>query len=557
LNHILIVLGLVFASICHAVGLGELKVYSFLDEPLVAEIEVLNLERIDPNQLVVALASQEDFTRAKVSRPYFLSNLSFEVVTYQEKVLILIRSSKVIVDPYIQFLLDLSWPDGSIVKDYTVLIDPPPKDFNYATRALPLSQLAAKEAEIKAFADPALKEAATIKPVGNKTQTSFRDQSINTEPKAADPNQSVQPTDLVPGVVPEVSTAAPLAVSLEYQKQLEEFKQRKAREQEDKKKTVTKTSLDAAIESLKETENEITPTVDVKHLSEEAKKTVSIYKDEKPAETDKIDFGNVIKPSTGAVAPASTTATPPIVTAAPLTPTAGVPAEMPAVKNIKDTKAPKTGGFPFMLLAFMFVLLVSSIFVVKKGLYRKWIKKDATEEDYTELADDAEDTDEFKEDSNIEEIELDSVAIAAPAIKEATDLTADMDLDEFEDKLAKLDLDEFVKSEPQKTVTEFFHLDPIPEVKPAEIKSEEPKLEEPKPAEVVEPMTTGSGLRLVPEGGVSTHAQEDTINAQIKTAKQYLDAGDQETAKHLLKQALETANAAQKVDIETILNNLM
>ena len=73
LNYILIVLGVVFASICHAVGLGELKVYSFLDEPLVAEIEVLNLERIDPNQLVVALASQEDFTRAKVSRPYFLS----------------------------------------------------------------------------------------------------------------------------------------------------------------------------------------------------------------------------------------------------------------------------------------------------------------------------------------------------------------------------------------------------------------------------------------------------------------------------------------------------
>ena len=70
-------------------------------------------------------------------------------------------------------------------------------------------------------------------------------------------------------------------------------------------------------------------------------------------------------------------------------------------------------------------------------------------------------------------------------------------------------------------------------------------------------MTAGSGLRLVPEGGVSTHAQEDTINAQIKTAKQYLDAGDQETAKQLLKQALETANAAQKVEIETILNSIM
>ena len=61
-------------------GFGPIKLYSYLNEPLDAEIELQGAEDIDPSRLIVSLASVDDFKRIELARPYFLTRLRFEVV---------------------------------------------------------------------------------------------------------------------------------------------------------------------------------------------------------------------------------------------------------------------------------------------------------------------------------------------------------------------------------------------------------------------------------------------------------------------------------------------
>src|SRR5579871_2678955 len=99
---------LCFASTCRAIGFGELKVYSYLDEQLVAEIELTNFDGIDTNLLQVNLADTKDFDRAGIDRPYILTYLLFQKFTYNNKLFILVRTSRPVKTPYLEFLVEIS-----------------------------------------------------------------------------------------------------------------------------------------------------------------------------------------------------------------------------------------------------------------------------------------------------------------------------------------------------------------------------------------------------------------------------------------------------------------
>ena len=62
-----------------ALGLGEIEVKSFLNQPLQAEIEVISARPGEIDDLLVTLASRDAFSRAGLTRPQFLSNLRFEI----------------------------------------------------------------------------------------------------------------------------------------------------------------------------------------------------------------------------------------------------------------------------------------------------------------------------------------------------------------------------------------------------------------------------------------------------------------------------------------------
>ena len=107
-----------------ALQLGQIRVKSALDEPLVAEIP-LQLDNLDEaRNLNVGLASEADFTHAGLSRAG-LDKLRFSVVTDTTgHKLILVTSQSAITDPYLDFLVQVDTAKGKQLREYTVLLDP-------------------------------------------------------------------------------------------------------------------------------------------------------------------------------------------------------------------------------------------------------------------------------------------------------------------------------------------------------------------------------------------------------------------------------------------------
>src|SRR5690554_5795920 len=113
-------------GMAHALGLGEISLQSALNQPLVAEIELLDVRGLSPAEVMPALASADEFHRAGVDRPFFLNDLQFSpVINAQGKSIIRISSSKPVREPYLNFLVEVNWPSGRALREYTVLLDPP------------------------------------------------------------------------------------------------------------------------------------------------------------------------------------------------------------------------------------------------------------------------------------------------------------------------------------------------------------------------------------------------------------------------------------------------
>lgn len=117
---------LMIASSAMSVGLGEIQLNSALSEPLDAKISLLSVDGLEASELLVSLASREDFNRAGVTREFFLTQLRFEVdLSEAGDPVISVYSEEPIVEPYLDFLVQLQWPSGRLLREYTLLLDLP------------------------------------------------------------------------------------------------------------------------------------------------------------------------------------------------------------------------------------------------------------------------------------------------------------------------------------------------------------------------------------------------------------------------------------------------
>ncbi len=107
-----------------ALGLGQLKTSSTLNEPFEGEIALLSLQVAELDGVKVGLASKEAFSRVNVDYPYWLSNLKFETrLNTSGKPVIRVYSNRSIPEPYLNFLVEVNWPKGQIVREFSVLLD--------------------------------------------------------------------------------------------------------------------------------------------------------------------------------------------------------------------------------------------------------------------------------------------------------------------------------------------------------------------------------------------------------------------------------------------------
>ena len=121
-----ILAGLLFTNAVMAVGLGGITVNSVLNEPLDAEIVLSNVGDADQSLLRVELASSEAFSEAGVVRGYYLTQLNFSVGTNGDGQAVINVSSDVAVrKSYLNFLVQLEWPAGRLIREYTLLLNLP------------------------------------------------------------------------------------------------------------------------------------------------------------------------------------------------------------------------------------------------------------------------------------------------------------------------------------------------------------------------------------------------------------------------------------------------
>ena len=111
-----------------AIGVGNMTVTSYINQPLQANIAVLQPDGLVESEVLAGLASPDDFDRLGIERHYSLNSLEFKAdFSRPSRPVITVTTEDPILEPYLSFLLELKWPEGRVLREYTVFLDLPPR----------------------------------------------------------------------------------------------------------------------------------------------------------------------------------------------------------------------------------------------------------------------------------------------------------------------------------------------------------------------------------------------------------------------------------------------
>ena len=140
-----------FSPLTWGLGLGEITMKSHLNEPLQAEIELLDVQNLTSDDIKIRLATQQDFDLIGVDRAYFLTNIQFNIVVSGDDSRIILTTDQPLLEPFLDFLVETRWPAGRLLRSYTVLVDLPERAS--AERVSSYAQIAASESETQDAAE--------------------------------------------------------------------------------------------------------------------------------------------------------------------------------------------------------------------------------------------------------------------------------------------------------------------------------------------------------------------------------------------------------------------
>ena len=181
-------------------GLGEIEVNSALNQKFKAEIELLSATPEDAENIIVKLASRKEFSRAGLDRPYLLSDLRFKSELVDGVPHILVSTGSPVREPFLNFLLEIDWPNGHLLREYTVLLDPPV----FMTQAA--STASVSSAQNTATGGSAFRPSAStsnVVPVAAPSMpASSRPEASASMPSVRNDSQVSTPAVMQPAVVP-------------------------------------------------------------------------------------------------------------------------------------------------------------------------------------------------------------------------------------------------------------------------------------------------------------------------------------------------------------------
>lgn len=148
-----------YSGMAPALGLGEITLHSALNQPFEAEIELLEVGDLGAQDLRVGLASADVFNRSGVERFYFLNDLRFTPLLRGSRSVIRVVSSRPVREPYLNFIVEVARPNGQLLREYTVLLDPPSSSAYTSVAAAPTA------APVTQASSPAATAASSLRAV--------------------------------------------------------------------------------------------------------------------------------------------------------------------------------------------------------------------------------------------------------------------------------------------------------------------------------------------------------------------------------------------------------
>lgn len=143
-----------------ALGVGDYELNSYLNQPLDMQVRLHDTEDLDADEILVSLAGEDEFEKAGVSREFFLNKLDFEVrLNENGSGTLQVTTREPVREPYLNFLVEVLWPTGRILREYTVLLDPPSRvDQQAQQQARPAPAAQPEETPSSTVARPARTE---------------------------------------------------------------------------------------------------------------------------------------------------------------------------------------------------------------------------------------------------------------------------------------------------------------------------------------------------------------------------------------------------------------
>jgi pilus assembly protein FimV len=191
--------GLAIATAClwglnaQALGLGRLTVQSALGEPLRAEIDVTSLTPEEAGTLTLRVASPDAYRAAGVDYNPVLPGTRVQLMKRQDgRSYLRVTSDRAVVEPFVDVILEMNWASGRLVREYTLLLDPPGTPRNMAAAPPPSVAPAISAAPTPAPMQPAPRVTQAAPPAGDvapapstERRTAPRAEAPAPAPKAA------------------------------------------------------------------------------------------------------------------------------------------------------------------------------------------------------------------------------------------------------------------------------------------------------------------------------------------------------------------------------------
>jgi len=188
-RRVLLMSALMSPTALYALGLGEIRLNSALNQPFDAEIELVSAAQEDLAALRASLASSDTFLRYGLDRPAYLSDFTFRVVRSGGKDVLKVTSPRPVTEPFVTLLVEANWPRGRLLREYTVLLDPP---VFAPTPAAAESPVAAPRASAPASAVAPARAEPAAQPAITPSEPAPRRAAVAAEP---DSTYTVRPRD--------------------------------------------------------------------------------------------------------------------------------------------------------------------------------------------------------------------------------------------------------------------------------------------------------------------------------------------------------------------------